>query len=250
MMPSILDGGSMRRLMAYSTAAGVGAFTFSPGAQAAVQINNSVNGSHDVHAVTDIFRVLDVDGNGIDDVRFLTGDSSIIVLPAIGSPTTIFANFPSGHATYYVLGFQPGNTVNSSFNYVHPSTLGFTFQTFNFGNPVTNPVNPGYYIYYHHTADGDWVGLSFDINGSTHFGAIEILQQSGHRPTPNGIATPEENLANPDPINVTFGRMIWEDQPDTPLVVIPEPTSLALLAVGAGAVGLRRRREPRVRGTS
>jgi len=221
------------RLTAYSAAASLGAFAFSATSQAAIQVNLSIFGTH--LNVPDTMMAIDIDGNGTTDVNINNGLNGV---QALGVPgTNIISNTlvdtdtvgpPAGDGlSYYVFGFANDNILTAA----HLTVGGGANLTF-----ITFKSAYGGYNYYHHVDDGEWIGVTFDINGSTHVGAIEILQQSGHRP-----ADPNFPNVNPNPVNSTWGRLIWNDQPGFPSI-IPEPTSLLILAAGAGALGLRRKR--------
>ncbi len=218
---------STKRLMAYSAAAGVGAFAFGASAQANVQVNNALNGVNIVGA--NVLQALDIDGNLVDDALINNGINGIQALPAAVGTTILSDNGTSADPqSYYVIGFFSPNGGGSG-------VIGPDSRVTGGGANLTYLTLVGGYsnfYYYHHVDDGAWIGVAFDIAGNNHFGAIEVLQQSGHR-----VAPFDNNLT----INITLGRMIWEDQPN--VAIFPEPTSLSLLAVGTGAVGLRRRRK-------
>ena len=237
-MKQVLDRISTGRLMAYSAAAGMGAFAVGQDAQAAVQQNASLVNTTFAHtglaANNDDFTVdIDINGDASNDTRLGVFLNAISMTGFPGN--AVLADSTTGALSYYVVGFQTGDTVDSN------SDLAGGGLNFMFVTPYV-PLYGGYRYQIFHTQNGDWVGVQFDISGNTHFGAIEIkelaglgsLDQTGDN-DPHGVGD-----YSTDPVRITLGMMIWEDQPNTPLA-IPEPTSLALLAMGAGAVGLRRR---------
>ncbi len=237
-MTVTLDRMSTKRLLAYSAAAGVGAFAFGQGAQAAVQENFGLNGTTFSHsgigANGDDYTVdIDIDGDASNDVRLG------VFLNAIGMTgfpgNAVLADSTNGALSYYVVGFQNGDTVDGT-NDAAGGGINLAFVT-----PYV-ALYGGYRYQIFHTANGDWIGVQFDISGNTHFGAIEIKEFAGLGPVDGPDAdTDPNNDVSLDPVRVTLGVMIWEDTPGATLT-IPEPASLSLLAMGAGAIGLRRRR--------
>lgn len=224
--------------MAYSAAAGMGAFAMGQGAQAAVQENAALNNVTFAHSGiaqnNDDYTVdIDINGDATNDARLGVFLNAINLIGFPGN--VVLADTTTGSLAYYVFGFENGDTVSGA-NDAAGGGLNFAFVT-----PYV-PLYGGYRYQLFHTQNGDWMGVQFEIAGSTHFGAIQVkefaglgaLDQNGDG-DPNGVGD-----FSTDPVRVTLGMMIWEDQPNTPLA-IPEPASLALLAMGAGAVGLRRK---------
>ncbi len=237
-MKQVLDRSSTGRLMAYSAAAGMGAFAMGTGAQAAVQESTALLNTTFAHTGLasngDDYTVdIDINGDGTNDTRLGVFLNAVSMTGFPGN--AVLSDSTTGSLAYYVVGFQNGDTVDSSSD-MAGGGLNFMFVT-----PYV-PLYGGYRYQIFHTQNGDWVGVKFKIAGQTHFGAIQIkelaglgsLDQTGDG-DPHGVGD-----YSTDPVRVTLGLMVWEDQPDTGLV-IPEPTSLALLAMGAGAIGLRRR---------
>ncbi len=237
-MKVTLDGFSTKRLLAYSAAAGMGAFAFGQSSQAAIQANNSLNGTTFSHsgigANGDDFTVdIDIDGDGSNDARLG------VFLNAIGMTgfpgNAVLANSTAGALSYYVTGFQNGDSVSGA-NDAAGGGINLAFVT-----PYV-ALYGGYRYQLFHTGNGEWIGVQFDISGNTHFGAIEVTSFAGLGPVDGPDAdTDPNNDVSLDPVRVTLGAMIWEDTPGVGLA-IPEPASLGLLAMGAGAIGLRRKR--------
>ncbi len=128
-------------------------------------------------------------------------------------------------------------------NQMGSSGTFFAFTNFstndNPDSPVTVTNNLAKYIGGYGFSYGNWLGLGtgflglkFDVDGNTHFGWLNI--------TLGPSANPRDRLV------VTLNSFAYEDEPNTPIVttipaLIPEPSSLALLSLGAiGLAAFRR----------
>jgi hypothetical protein len=70
-----------------------------------------------------------------------------------------------------------------------------------------------------------FLGVKFSQNDGVHFGWLGVT-------------------ADPDAVQLTVTDLVFNDQPNTAVIIVPEPGSLAILAVGAAAVlAFRRRRQ-------
>ncbi len=69
--------------------------------------------------------------------------------------------------------------------------------------------------------DDAYIGLQFDIDGNTHYGWVNLVVPTGNSGHVLGFA--------------------YEDEPDTPIRIIPEPSTLGLFGLAALALALSRR---------
>ncbi len=257
-MSDLIDRVSTKRLMAYSAAAGLGAFAFGQSADAVVQVNKALDGvniSHSGVPGSDFTTDFDIDGDGNNDVRLLNGLNGIGLtgFPGNAVLSKFLATDPDpqccGPASldgldYYVTGFTNGSTVDAlNMQAGGGINLAFVSVYVKINGGFANPPGYGYTYELPHTDDGEWMGVQFQIGPNTHFGAIQVKQDSGTGPLDlDADGNRFVGDVSTNPVNMTFGDMIWETTPGATLV-IPEPASLGLLAAGAGALGLRRRRQ-------
>ena len=122
---------------------------------------------------------------------------------AYGDTGNIFTDTEGGTKnTYYIRGFELGEILDAS---------------------TTIENGPNILAGGDFSGPGQYLGVQFSFSGQTHYGwvGVEVNGSTG-----------------------TIRDYAYESSPDTAIAagVIPEPSTLALLAAGAGAVGLRRRR--------
>jgi hypothetical protein len=135
----------------------------------------------------------------------------------MGTPGVKIDSFAAG------AGVIPGanGAANLAFGTLIDTTDTFTAPQF--GSRLNHTDGSGHF----NNATG-YVGVEFQLNGNTHYGYVGY----------EGFQRTELPLGH-------IFALGWEDQPNTGILAgagIPEPSSLALLAAGAAAIGLYRRR--------
>ena len=212
---------SQQRLVAYTTAAGLGAFFGGQNAEAAPTLSQGLGpyphtlipgqGTGYYHN----YFYFDVDGNGTPDFN-LGVNSRRIDISGYGAGRLVLNPAPNG----YVIPWTVGSTVNS-----------------------TTGTAPSYKRW---LANKSFTNPAYDFNNFSHEGAMGfefISEVSGSAQTHFGYVDLQVNGA-PGSFTVTVDDIYWETSPNMGIAVraIPEPSSLALLAAGIAGLALRRAR--------
>jgi hypothetical protein len=212
-----------KRRVAYSLAAGAAAVaaTSEQSAEAEV-VYSGLQNINNVPSIDppypDPYRLfLDLDGDGFTDMALQNAFFGGV--PYQGLTITTFpgqvVGFRAGAFNYaYVQNLSEGALIDST-------TVGPTF----FGS-MASPTNPNSQF---NSAPDAYLGFSFPISGSTHFGWMRV-----------GI----------DNVNASFLVKDWAYESESGVGIhageVPEPTTLGLLAAGAAGVALLRRRKQSV----
>ncbi len=205
----------MRRLEQYGIMVAAGAGAGVGVAENAVAAPAGVTGvSIDIPASTAGYY-LDIDGDGNYDLNIYQsyGDTSLV----FSQPATTGVITTNGVATSNLAS----------------GTLISALDTFGYGAAILASDYPLYIANYgpfgFDSSTGGFIGLTFDIGGSRHYGWVEVspVDPSAVFPTPMGQI-------------LGYG---YDDTPDTGINagVVPTPGSLALLALGAAGIRARRK---------
>ncbi len=194
------------RLANYSAAAGLGAFAFVPIAQGEIVFTDVPD-----QTITqgDAPIYLNLDGVGYNEFAIAAFNDSVRVNPYNIGPQDSKV-LTSG--SYYVFSFAEGDVIGDG-----DAAAGGA----RFAGRVSGP-----YFYNFLGTDG-FVGLQWDIGGGDiRYGWARVDVTADNNGTATLYSFAYESTAN---VPITAGA-------------VPEPTSLALLAAGGGALALSRRR--------
>lgn len=207
---------SQKRLLAYTAAAGLGAFAVAQNAEA--QINLSATLAPYPHTLIPgtgtgyyhTYFYLDIDGDSTPDFNLGVSNWRIDI-----TPTTAGGHILNPSSNGYIIPWTVGSSVDSS-------GLAPTYKrwlaTPNFNNFSLSEA----------------MGFEFvsGLDSQTHFGYMDI-QING---TATGVGTGD--------FTATVTDIYWNQTPDQAITVqaVPEPSSLAMLAAGIVGLSLRRKR--------
>jgi hypothetical protein len=227
-LPLELTTDSQHRLIAYTAAAGLGAFFAGQSTEAQVITSGClgpyphtlIKGVPPATGYYHTYFYMDVDGNGTSDFLFNVDTFRLSFGKASGS--------------------QVNQALNPSVNgYIVPWTTGMTLDATTGSAPTykrwlaNSSFSGGWQYAWNNFATEGALGFSFTAADSlTHFGYMDV--KVNHTPGMNNDFT------------ATVAGVYYEAMPNTGITigVVPEPSSLALLATGvAGMAALRARRE-------
>jgi PEP-CTERM motif len=214
-----LTNDSQKRLLAYTTAASLGAF-FVTGQEVRAQVTLSGALAPYPHIFSPYnYPNLDIDGDGNNDFHLAVAGGNVIISAASG------AGILNPSSNPYVIPWTVGSTIDGSASTAPATHYGGASLASVYGLE-TEPLN-------NFSTEGA-LGFEFvsSLDGETHFGYMDIqITDSGSYPH----------------FTATVDDIYWNATPNTGITVqaVPEPSSLALLAAGISGLAIRRFRRQR-----
>lgn len=205
-------GEQSRRIASYVGAAGgmAGALASFESAQGALVIASP--GA----ATSDGLLEFDLDGDTVNDIGVLVFSASLITAHGLVAGASI-AGAEGVGGFFYPTALQPGDSVGPALNF--DGNLSAATHTFGTLSNGTGGGGPGV---------GEWMGggdaylgAKFQVGPDTHYGWVHVVWDPGSS-------------------TATVDQIAYESTPNAAASVVPEPSTVFLLALGA--VGLARRR--------
>ena len=214
-----------KKLLGYSAAAGA-VLTIGAGAAEAVAVKTTLGTPETV--VTGGFLDIDIDGGGTDDFDFFLGSNPNEKNAGVWAGTYFSTNFNNSVlANLYAEAVSFGSSAPIS-----SALSGVTGNHFALLGKLFYPEY-GTYSYGNFVGSSGFLGVSFDIGGSTHYGWVDLaLNSNATELTINGWGY--ETVAG-------VGIQAGAGEESNP---VPEPATLVTLAMGvAGIYAWRRNRK-------
>ncbi|MEZ6189868.1 MAG: PEP-CTERM sorting domain-containing protein [Phycisphaerales bacterium] len=209
-----------KRLMAYSAAAGLGAFSFGQVSEGAIVHVDVPDVTLNVEGTEVSFNI---DGVGYDDIKiqFVSFGSDYARVRGRSLYSTVaLTDLNKSASLYYIRAFDAGTEIGFNANTGVVSGPGEIIKP-------TSLTGSGF-----GRAVDSYMGFALVDGANWNFGWMRIQTLHNPNPLPYGVADA-----------VTVFEFAYETEPGVSIAAgaVPEPLTLGILAAGLGAVGLRRR---------